>query len=269
MQSFFAPNLNVPPELQFKYLSPPHWVYLIGWLAVILALCVIMPRVSLHAKENGLKILVLTIIISEISRVVWGLYHGVFRWQDWLPLHLCSTIIFTGPLLVYTRHEKLKNLLIAFTYGVSMPAAFFALLTPDKPVYSAFCYEFFQTMYSHGAIVCMGVYLLRVMGYRPRLKEIPPLLGLLLGLLALCFAVNHLINRLDPQELYKSANYMFLTFAPRDTPLEAFASFAGKFYMVPTVALLVVVWVLLFVPWELFFWRQKKADGKTPSAKAS
>lgn len=234
-----------------KPFAPSHLVYIIGWLMITPALCLLMPRRSPRAQDRVLKVLVYAIIVSEAARIVWGLYFGLFVIQDWLPLHLCSLIIFTGPIMLYTRNEKLKNLLIAFTYGVSMPAAFFAVMTPDKIVYSGFTFEFFQTMFSHGAIVCIGIYLLTVKGYRPRVREIPQLLGLLLCQLAVCFAANHLINWLDPQEIPRKANYMFLTFASRGTLLETFESFAGRFYMVPAVLLLLGVWVLLFVPWEM------------------
>ncbi|MDR1665170.1 MAG: TIGR02206 family membrane protein [Clostridiales bacterium] len=252
MQSFFAPNLNVPPELQFKYLSPPHWIYIGGWAIITLLLCLLARKRGRAARERCFAALIFSIIVSEISRIVWGVYFGIFTFQDWLPLHLCATIIFTGPVMLFTGNERIKHSFVAFTYGVAMPAAVFALLTPDKPVYTPFCFEFFQTMFSHGAIICAGVYLVAVLGFRPRLRDLPKLFGMLLCWLAVCFAANQVINRIDPQEAPRSANYMFLTFAPKNTPLEAFESVVGRFYILPVLGLLAAVWVVLFIPWELY-----------------
>jgi hypothetical integral membrane protein (TIGR02206 family) len=251
LEAFFRPNLNIPPELVFKYLSPPHWIYIGGWAFITAALCLLMRRKPPEAKTRCLKALVFTIIVSEAARIIWGVYYGVFMWQDWLPLHLCAIIVFLGPIIIYTRSDALRYLLTSFVYGVSMPAAVFALLTPNKPVLTPFCFEFFQTMYTHGAIICLGVYLLTVMGHRPRLRVLPKLLGMTLAWMGVCFCVNQLINWLDPQEIPWSANYMFLTFAPKDTPLEAFEQWLGPFYMAPTVGVLFLIWVALYLPWEI------------------
>jgi hypothetical integral membrane protein (TIGR02206 family) len=251
MADFFKPNLNLPPEQVFKYLSPPHWVYIGGWALITVLLCLLMKNRSPESKTRGLKALVFTIIVSEAARIIWGVYYGVFMWQDWLPLHLCAIIVFIGPLIIYTRNDVLKNLLTAFVYGVSMPAAVFALLTPNKPVATPFCFEFFQTMYTHGAIICLGVYLLTVTGYRPRMRVLPKLLGMTLVWMAVCFGVNRLINWLDPREVPWSANYMFLTFAPPDTPLQAFEQLMGRLYIIPAFGVLFAIWVVLFVPWEI------------------
>jgi uncharacterized membrane protein YwaF len=95
------------------------------------------------------------------------------------------------------------------------------------------------------------------MGFRPRAKEIPKLAGLLACHALLCFGVNQLINWLDPQEIPWKSNYLFLTFPPPDTPLEAFAAIAGPFYIVPAIGLLLIIWVLLFAPWEIYYHMRK------------
>ena len=256
LSNFFAPNVNIPPGGEFKLLSPPHWIYIGGWALITVALCLAMRGRSENSKNAAFRFVLLTYLLSEAGRIVWGVYHGLFMWQDWIPIHLCATLVFIGPFIAFTKNGKVKELLVTFVYGVSMPAALFALLTPDKPVATPFCFEFFQTMYSHGAIICIGVYFVAVMGFRPRAKNLPALFAMTLSWALVCFGANQAINRFDPREIPWSANYMFLTFAPRDTPLEFFESVLGRFYLLPTLFILAAFWLLLFAPWELA--RRKK-----------
>ena len=259
--NFFSPNLNVPPELQFKYLSPPHWVYIGFFILFIPAICFLMRRRGDALKLKCFRVIIATILASELSRIVWGLYHGIFMVQDWLPLHLCATIVFTGPVLAFSKNEKIKRLLFDFAYGVSMPAALFALMTPDKPIFrdNPFCFEFFQTMYSHGMIICVPIYMIAVMGFKPAPRAIPKIFAMTLAWLAVCFSVNTIINRIDPYDRPWSANYMFTTFAPKDTPLEFFETFAGRFYIFPSLLILIAFWAVLYAPWH-FAGRKKNVD---------
>jgi hypothetical protein len=58
------------------------------------------------------------------------------------------------------------------------------------------------------------------------------------------FAVGPLVGQLHVPDLRVG-----------DTPLEAYKQLMGQFYMVPAVGVLFLIWVVLFVPWEVAVWK--------------
>lgn len=121
------------------------------------------------------------------------------RWQEILPLHMCSIMSFIAGAALLFECPFLR----ALTYFIGTPVCVQALITPAL-AYSFPHPVFFEFLASHVLIVTAALYLPIVLGWRPRKKDF---------LRAFLFGVAYILAMLVVNPMLDT-NYGFVTRAP-------------------------------------------------------
>lgn len=245
-QYFFTYDSQIPQGLAVKNFSSTHF----AWLAVTLALLV--AALLLYRRQNGetrkklLRGTALAIVALELLRTGWLLAVGHYELYRHLPLHLCGVMIVVEFLAVFTNKRFFKE----FAYAAGLPGAAMALLTPEPSGYPLLNIQYLQSIVIHALLALLPLMLIVGDGFRPSLRMLPGNLALLAGLAAFCFGINFLLD----------SNYMFVRFAPADTPIALFDQWVGwPGYIALLIAMVFALWVLMYLPWELSARRKGKA----------
>ena len=174
--------------------------------------------------------------VVELTKYLhFALCPSEFDIRTGLPFHLCSVSLFTYPPAVFTRSETFRN----FIYAVNMPGAFFALITPDVGQSPALSFYFIHLMAAHTLIVLVPLYMVVCGVFRPRPAALPKVTGLLVLTMLPALVLNRLIG----------SNYFFIGGSVPGTLTEILADSVGEdLYLLPMVALLLAVWLLLYLP---------------------
>ena len=144
-----------------------------------------------------------------------------------------------------------------FAYAVGLPGAFMALVTPEPSGYPLWNIQYLQSIVIHALLVLIPLLLIMGDGFRPGLRMLLWNFAALAGLAAVCFGVNFLLN----------SNYMFVRFAPADTPIALFDKWVGwPGYIALLLGLVFGIWVLMYLPWAFSAHREKMAQQKSDTA---
>lgn len=249
MQYFFTYDSEIPAGLAVKNFSAAH----IAWLAVTFLLIVLAVlyyrRKNARVRKRILRGTAVSIIALEIIRTTWLLIVGHYELYRHLPLHLCGVMILVEFLAVYTNKRFFKE----FAYAAGLPGAAMALLTPEPSGYPLLNIQYLQSIVIHALLVLVPLFLLAGDDFRPSLRMLPWNFAALTGLAAFCFGLNFLLN----------SNYMFVRFAPSDTPIALFDKWVGWPGYIGLMLLLVfVLWFLMYLPWEISARMRKAKQNK-------
>ncbi len=252
LQYFFTYDSEIPAGLAVKNFSPTH----LKWLAVTFLLIVLavllFRRQNASVRKKLLRGTALSIVALELVRTVWLLIVGHYELYRHLPLHLCGVMILVEFLAVYTNKRFFKE----FAYAAGLPGAAMALLTPEPSGYPLWNIQYLQSIFIHALLVLVPLFLIAGDGFRPSLRMLPLNFAALMGLAALCFGINFLLN----------SNYMFVRFAPTDTPIALFDQWVGwPGYIGLLLTLVFAFWLLMYLPWEISA-RRKKIKQKKAAA---
>lgn len=252
LQYFFTYDSEIPVGLAVENFSPTH----LKWLAVTFLLIVLAVmlfcRQSTAVRKKLLRGAALSIVTLELIRTIWLLAVGHYELYRHLPLHLCGVMILVDFLAVYTDKRFFKE----FAYAAGLPGAAMALLTPEPSGYPLLNIQYLQSILIHALLVLVPLFLIVGYNFRPSLRMLPWNFAALAGLTAFCFGINFLLN----------SNYMFVRFAPSDTPIALFDQWVGwPGYIGLLLTLVFTFWLLMYLPWEVSA-RIKKAKQKNAAA---
>ncbi|MCX7773090.1 MAG: TIGR02206 family membrane protein [Clostridia bacterium] len=237
LQFFFAYRTEIPDNLKGQLFSPQHLMTLTIILAVWVTLILLLRKRSFEARRKFLHSLCFSLPVLELSRIIWFVAIGHFSFGDSLPLHLCGLMCILMPLMAVTEHPILKE----YAFAVGFAPAVIALLTPDVWDYPAISFQYIQSMTVHGVISFIPVFMVFAMGYKPDIRKLPRVIGLVL-----VFALI-----MVPVDLLTNGNYFFLFKAPPGTPIEVFDKLVGwPWYILPTFLLGCVLWGICYLPFE-------------------
>jgi hypothetical integral membrane protein (TIGR02206 family) len=248
-QYFFTYDSEIPAGLAVKNFSATHLAWLaVTFLLIVLAVFIYRGK-SAKTRRKLLRGAALSIAALELLRTVWLLAVGHYELYRHLPLHLCGVMILVEFLAVYTDKRFFKE----FAYAAGLPGAAMALLTPEPSGYPFFNIQYLQSILIHALLVLVPM-LLITDGFRPGLRMLPWNFAALAGLAAFCFGINFLLN----------SNYMFVRFAPSDTPIALFDQWVGwPGYIGLMLVLVFVFWFLMYLPWAVFDRRKKPGQKNT------
>lgn len=227
--------INTPVTL----FSAGHITFLIIGIVFGITCILIGRRLSDKGKNIMLICLLAGYMALEAAKFIrYFIIPGEFNLKTSLPFHLCSIAVFIYPLAVFSKNLTIRN----FIYGVSMPGAFFALATPDFRGAHLFSFYFVHAMYAHTFIFFIPIFMAACGFFRPDYKKLPKLFIMLLTCMIPALIANYFIG----------SNYFFINGVVEGTFTETLANIVGeRFYVLPMVLLVFILWVLLFSPFMI------------------
>jgi hypothetical integral membrane protein (TIGR02206 family) len=236
MSKYFFYYINdIPKSLHNTLFSVQHLLALGMVICSWIVLTLIFKDKSRENKWRFILLISLLLPILEVVQIAWYKSIGQFSIGYTLPLHLCSLMSAILPIMAYTR----KGLLMEYVYAMGLAPAMMALITPDVYYYPSFSFIYLQTMLVHGIICFIPIFLIFGMGFKPDIRMLPKVIGMLVGLSILIAPVNYLTN----------GNYFFLRYPATGSPMEFFANLVGSpWYLIPTLLLGCVLWAVLYLP---------------------
>ena len=238
LKYFWTYETDLPPDVGVTTFGPVH----LTWVAVVLLLIVII--ILYYRKQNtmvrqriqtGAAIL---LVAGYLGRWIWAASIGHYSIVEMLPLHLCTISVMVEFAAVISGRTILKE----FGYCCSLPGAISSIITPGMGLYPILSYYYLQFAMAHMILILLPLIWVLVDGYQPDIRRFPACAALLLMFAGIAWTVNQLIG----------SNYMFLSYAPKDTPLEIFERWFGNpGYLIPTVLLIFAVWLVFYLPWVI------------------
>ncbi|MBE6038204.1 MAG: TIGR02206 family membrane protein [Anaerofustis stercorihominis] len=245
MFRYFLETMETIPEgLGFTHYGPIH----IAWLAIAAistaVLCVTYKKQSAEKRLKYRKIFAWSIVANDIFETVCLLIGGRYT-LDYLPLHLCSINVFV--ILHHAYYNKeLENQML---YALCMPGALVALLFPMWWTLPVVNFSHIHSFTVHIQLFAYPVMLLYAGDIKPDMKMLPKCAGALLAIAPFIYIFN----------MIAGTNFMFINRPQENSPLEIMGEVMGNpGYLVGFAALIFVVWILMFLPFEIISKKKKK-----------
>lgn len=181
--------------------------------------------------------------ISIATTIIFGtflkIYKGDFNYQEDLPLHLCSFLGLTAPLLSLTK----KIVYYEVFFFLVMAGTLQSVITPDE--YNYLNFPFFRYWFVHAGLVIFMMYATFVYKMRPTLKSVwKSFLGMQVYML-LMFVLNYFLG----------SNYFYTNRKPdAATLLDLFGDWPQYVFVVELIV--IPYFLLIYLP---FYLTRKKA----------
>lgn len=209
---------------------------LVGLISAIIPILIAIP-LNQQGRRKALVVWVTLIVLLEISRQVWALSLGRYDFAEMLPLHLCGMQVILMPIMLKTNKREWRT----FVYLTALIGAFAAILF-NETILGKYPFWHFQTLQSfiiHGLIMMVPLYDILWFKFRPSFKELPFSIIFMTYLGIQSFLIN----------LWTGGNYLFVSFAPKNTPLEWVETAVGTSLYIPVMSVIVlIIWSLLLLP---------------------
>ena len=215
-------------------------------LGVFLVLVILGTALILWAKKQKEKtqtrvgnLLTISIATTIIFGTFLKIYKGDFNYQEDLPLHLCSFLGLTAPLLSLTKkfvyYEVFFFLILAGTLQ--------SVITPDE--YNYLNFPFFRYWFVHAGLVIFMMYATFVYKMQPTFKSVwKSFLGMQVYML-LMFVLNYFLG----------SNYFYTNRKPdAATLLDLFGDWPQYVFVVELIV--IPYFLLIYLP---FYLTRKKA----------
>jgi hypothetical integral membrane protein (TIGR02206 family) len=230
----FSELLNIIPVMPFD--STNILLIMIGLASAIIPILIAVPLTQ-QGRRNALLLWVTIIVLLEVSRQIWALSLGRYDFAEMLPLHLCGMQVILMPIMLKTNKREWRT----FVYLTALIGAFAAILF-NETILGKYPFWHFQTLQSfiiHGLIMMVPLYDIIWFKFRPSFKELPFAIIFMAYLGVQSFIIN----------LITGGNYLFVSFAPKNTPLEWVEAAVGTNLYIPVMSVIVlIIWSLLLVP---------------------
>lgn len=220
------------------------------WVIAVLILIPIALRLYQHrpaaSRKRIKQILVILMVCSEIATWIWKAVIGHYTLQYMLPLHLCGISIFIETAAVFAERDVLLK---EFSYSLSMPSSFAAILTPGW-YYPFVSFQYLQSVFQHTVLILIPILIVWGDGFRPDYRRLPKCFAMLLFFAGIAAGADKVLD----------GNYMFLCYVPDDTPLYFFQKWLGHpGYIFLEILLMLALWTFLYLPW---FFAEKNRSGR-------
>lgn len=230
---------HVEAEWRFQAFGLPHFLYFIFGILIIAALAFYVRRYGQYRGAAVIRGCSLALFIFYFFRAyMFYQYYESFELLDIAPLHLCIISGFILPITVFTKNRLLWNL----SYGVLMPGALAAILTPEVTLsgYHAFGWMPLIFFMWHFLVVLIPVLQLVSGELVPDYRFYPKIVFILALYALFIFILNKQLK----------TNYLYLNGAAKGTVLELFEGWLGNpGYIIPMALLVLLVSFLMFMPW--------------------
>lgn len=234
---FFSKPEDIPEEYLWSMYDKVHltWLALIA-LACIVS-CILFKRSTTEKQDKVLKGLALWIAFQEILKDLLHWYAGMLE-MELLPLHICGISIFFT--LWYAFKPGPLN--AAYIYGMSLPGALCAELFADWTNYPWWHFSALNSFTIHAELIIFAMMALTSGRLKPDIRQIPKMTIIMYALAVPIYFLN---KRWD-------TNFMFINTPSPGSPLVPLYNIFGDGYVIAAAILVVLVWIILFLPWYIF-----------------
>ncbi len=245
IEYFFTYINDIPKAYRNSLFSVQHIIALGMVVCIWMLLILLFKDRNTDYKWKFIKCVSLLLPLMEISQIAWYISIGEFSSGYTLPLHLCSLMSVILPVMAFTRNRLLQE----YSFAIGLATALMAVITPDVYYYPAFTFIYIQSMLVHGTICFIPIFMVTAMGFKPRITNLPKVIGVLF-----LFAIA-----VVPVNYFTDGNYFFLRYPAPGSPMEVFADMVGSpWYLIPTFLLGCVLWTVMYLPFVLLEARDRQ-----------
>lgn len=226
----------------FAHFDWLHLSWLVAFLVAILLSSLWFAKAGEKGRRYWKRVVAILLVLDEVFKQAMLFSGGRFE-LGYLPIHLCSINIF----VIAIHAFKPSKLWDSFLYTVCIPGAIAALLFPS---WTKLPFMNFMHLHSFTVHILLALYpiVLTIGGdIKPRAKDIPRCLLLLIMMAVPIYIINILIDQ----------NFMFLMYAEEGNPLYWFQQNWGN-HLLGFPVIIAGVLIVMYGPVELYH-RIKKA----------
>jgi len=233
---FFSSESQIPRALQLSWFGREHIIWLALIVLYIIVLSLYYRGLSGVRRTSLKKSMAVFIVLFELARQL--AYWGLGRYElGLLPLHLCGITELLIFIYAFSHNRYVKESL----YALGLIGALMALLFADWLVYPVLHFQSLHSFIMHGVLLGFVVMLLVSGELRPNARNLPVVFFVLMIIVSLLYVFN---------QRYMT-NFFFLRYPSPGSPLVLFETWAGNpGYIFITLAALLVVWFLMYLPWR-------------------
>ncbi len=246
MSYFWYHSGNIPKGLGYNHFDPLHLCWLAAFAVVTVTCCLAYRRLGEKGRSCMRKTIALLLLGDEFWKIIPLSIMGEYD-ATYLPFQLCSINI----LLILWHAFKPGEVVGSFLYTVCIPAALAALLFPTWTKLPAWNFMLIHSFTVHIMLALYPIMLTAAGDIRPRLRQVPKCLALLLALAAFALLMNLLLD----------TNFMFLRSVKSDNPLYIFEKLWGNHLLGFPVIIAGVV-LVMYAPIEFYHAIRKKKSRK-------
>ncbi len=180
-------------------IGDPLWIAMnLGLVFAALIVFIISNKASEQRLTYIAYIIAFIIGINFIGEQLEAWYHGIWRIDTYLPLHLCSLSTFLSVYFLISRKQWTYEFLIYWSAG-----AIHAFITPEI-TNGLTPYHLVEFSISHGGIIIAALYGSLRMGFKPRAYSWLKVFGYTQLVLPIIGIINY----------YLDSNYMYIAQKP-------------------------------------------------------
>lgn len=238
---------NPAPDLGWPKYGVIHFICIAAGAVVILLLLLLYRKLSAKGRKIMAWLVVGIQLVNELDTQVMLISTGQWSLSD-LPLHMCSLteIIF----LIHIIHPS--RTMSAIVYSVALPSALLGLILPTWNVLPLWNFAAIHSFVFHFTMILYSL-MLFVDGYIPRLADLKKAVIPILTVCAAVFIFNKIAG----------TDFMYTNGGKGVGFLEALVAVLGNYgYLIIFPVLLVLIWSVMFVPFEIYERRKASAQNK-------
>ncbi len=242
---FLYTQETIPAGLGWDHYSLSHILWLIASAVSMYIICRHYKKLSADARIEYRKKFAWGVVAVEALKTVVLMSAGRYT-VEYLPLHLCSINVFVILYHAYKPNEVVGQSL----YALCLPGAIVALLFPMWNPLPNFTYMNIHSFVTHTQLSAYALMLLLSGELVPSLKLLPKVSLMIFSVAPFIYIFNMIFG----------TNFMFINEPQVNSPLEILGDLMGNpGYLIGFALLVLVVWFLMFLPWELMGKRKKNA----------
>ena len=246
MEDFFSVEYT---DVPLQVFGPKHLTFVAFFVLLWLSFFFLRGKLSDKQKFNIRAGLAVVLAVNEIGLHIWSAYWGIWNIQTMLPLHMCSVMVWVT---TYTAISN-KSYLYDFTYFLGIGGALQAVLTPaDVAMYDLPHYRSFQSLFAHGLLITIPLFMTVVEGYRPTLESFKRIFIWANIYMVFIFFLNRAIG----------SNYLFIAQKPPPPTLMDILS-PWPWYIPQLEILAFVIFFILYIPFLIKDYRARNVTVNT------
>jgi hypothetical integral membrane protein (TIGR02206 family) len=243
--NFLTYKSEIPSGLGWDHYSAVHLFYLGLFVVATIVMVWVYKRGSDERRRKIRITYAVIVVLLEVIKDSICFFTGVLS-PELLPFHLCGMTI----ILIVIHTARPNKTTGEILYSLSLPGAIAALLFSDWNMYPVFNFFCQQSFFIHFFEFSYPILLIASGELRPRFSNLWRVVVFLLIVVPPIYFFNHAYD----------TNFFFLNEAAADSPLSFLQALMGNpGYIIGFIGLLFLVWVFLYLPWNIKTWREKRA----------